>query len=96
MKLLVLIALLITGQFCAADDVSRDGSSQEHAIVMHGSTRTFEDDAFRIISQHYPDAERESMFLNVGYDGRTYLTAITFSTKSHGKHTMYFDTTDVH
>ena len=95
MKVFPLIILLSTVFACEAADAVRDGSSPDRAIIMRGSTSTFEDAAFRIILQRYPDAKRSPIGRVVGFDGRTYLATITFSTAHHGKHAMYFDITHV-
>ncbi len=95
MKAFPFIVLLLTVFACEAADPVRDGSSPDRAIIMRGSTSTFEDAAFRIILQRYPDAKRSPIGRAVGFDGHTYLATITFSTAHHGKHSMYFDITHV-
>jgi hypothetical protein len=95
MKAFPFIILLLAVFACEAADQVRDGSAPGRAIIMRGSTGTFEDAAFRIILQHYPDAKRSPIGRAVGFDGRTYIATITFSTAHHGKHAMYFDITHV-
>jgi hypothetical protein len=95
MKPLLVLVVSLTSVFCLAADTVRDGSTPTKAIVMHGTTKTFEDAAFRIIWQRYPDAKREPIGRSVDFDGHTYIATISFSTAHHGQHLMYFDITHV-
>jgi len=76
----------------------RDGSTFERAIIMRGSDKTFDAAASKIIKRYYPDAKIRVPIAPVisGAPGSSrYIQEITFDTASHGRHTMYFDVTDV-
>jgi len=95
MKPLAFAIVLLTPIVCAATDTSRDGSTEERAIIMRGSLVSFENAAYRVISQRYPDAKRPPIKRAVTFDGRTYIAKVVFDTFSHGRHTIYFDITHV-
>ena len=73
----------------------RDGSTPARAIIIPHSKRPFDDLAWVHIQQRYPDATRYPNESDVkSTDGdRTWTVAIYFSTKFHGRRTMYFKTT---
>ena len=76
----------------------RDGSTFERAIIMRGSDKTFDAAAYKIIKRYYPDAKIRVPIAPIiaGAPGSPrYIQEITFDTASHGRHTMYFDVTDV-
>ena len=56
MKPLALAIVLLTPIAFAATNTSRDGYTEERAIIMRGSLVSFENTAYRLISQRYPDA----------------------------------------
>jgi hypothetical protein len=95
MKALALAIALLTPVACAATDISRDGSTEARAIIMRGSLISFENAAYRIIRQRYPDAKRPPIKRAVTFDGHTYIAKVVFDTFSDGLHTMYFDITHV-
>jgi hypothetical protein len=84
-------AVSTTGAITEAKS-SRDGTTQERAIIIQHSGGNFWDSAFKIIRHHYPDAKRYPLDSSVipSNGERTYTVAITFSTTSHGRHTMWF------
>ena len=73
----------------------RDGSTEERAIVIPHSKRPFDDLAWVYIRQRYRDATQSPYESDVRSPdhGRTWTVAIYFSTKFHGRRTMYFKTT---
>ena len=95
MKPLVFAVMFLTAVANAATDTRRDGSTEDRAIIMKGSLVSFENAAYRIIRQRYPDAKQPPLKRAVTFDGHTYIARVVFDTFSHGRHTMYFDITHV-
>jgi hypothetical protein len=93
MKPLVFAILLASTIARAATETSRDGSTEDRAIIMQGPIISFEATAFRIIGKRYPDAKRPPVRRAVTFDGRIYIARVVFDTASHVRHTMYFDIT---
>ena len=95
MKALLVLSLVFSTAICLVADTARDGSSPARAIVLRGSGKVADAEICRCIRQRYADARCEPLGRAVGFDGRTYIATITFSTAHHGKHSMFFDITHV-
>jgi hypothetical protein len=95
MKLLALAIALLMPIACAAANIIRDGSTEERAIVVRGSLTSFENAAYRVIRQRFPDVKHPPIKRAVTFDGHTYIARVVFDTYSHGRYTMYFDITHV-
>jgi len=80
---------------CAAAVTIRDGSTEDRAVIIRGALVSFENAAYRVIRQRYPDAKHPPINRAVTFDGHTYIAKVVFDTFSHGVHTMYFDITHV-
>ena len=87
-----LVAAVSTSGAITEAKSSRDGTTQERAILIHHSGRNFWDSAFEIIRHHYPDAKRYPLDSSVipSDRERIYTVEITFVTASHGRHAMWF------
>jgi hypothetical protein len=103
-RLLVIIAFALLASRSPAElaheqpKAGRDGSTFERAIIMRGSDKTFDAAVSKIIKRYYSDAKIRVPIAPIiaGAPGSSrYIQEITFDTASHGRHTMYFDITDV-
>ena len=91
----ILAAAVITNGAALEAKPSRDGTTQERAIIIEYPAHNFWDSAFEMIRHRYPDAKRYPLDSTViPSDGeRIYTVAIKFSTTAHGRHTLWFRAT---
>ena len=95
MKPFALAIALLVPIACAATNTIRDGSKEDRAVIIRGALVSFENAAYRVIRQRYPDAKLPPIKRAVTFDGHTYIAKVVFDTFSHGVHTMYLDITHV-